>query len=98
MGGFYIFAQKNLMRKTFLMILTTCGILTQSQIQDNIFREKEQQEITPEMRGPGDDNDDGTLEDDDPLPVSVDDDLPLLLAAAIALILGQARKRAKSIS
>lgn len=80
------------------MILTACGILTQSQMQDNIFREKEQQEVSPEMRGPGDDNDGGTLEDDDPLPVPVDEYLPLLFAAGIALILGHARNGEKSVS
>lgn len=86
------------MRKLFFVVLTALGIFTHSQIQHNPFRETEQEITNTEMRGPGDDNDDGTLEDDDPLPVSVDDDLMLLLAAAIALILGQARKRAKSIS
>ena len=85
----YYLCKKNLMRKLFFMILTACGILIQSQIQRNPFRETEQEITNTEMSGPGDNSDDGTLEGDDPLPVSVDNYVPLLLTLGMALIVAK---------
>lgn len=77
------------------MILTIFGMLIQAKIQDNPFRESEQEITTAEMGGPGDNSDNGTLEGDDPLPVPIDRHIPLLLTLGITLIIAQASPRRK---
>jgi len=84
--------------KNYFFLLLICfnsGILAQG--QSNRFLEEEHQTTSSSTAaagvpgGPGSDNDDGTLEDDD-ITLGIDDYLPLLVVLAVGIIVVKARE------
>lgn len=77
--------------RNFIIILFFLGgtLMYSQEIQDNRFREKPAEEQSDIAGGPGDNDGDGDLEGNDPVPAAIDDYIPILLISALGFIIYQ---------
>lgn len=79
------------MKNIFLSLLFLAGSFVSA--QNNRFGESEEVNAAEVGQGPGDDTGGGDLEGDDPLPAPIDDYIPLLVIAAMGLIVYQGTRK-----
>ena len=83
------------MRNLLFIPLILGGPLFVAQQQHNIFHENEEEEVTTSQRGPGTNNEDGDLEDAEPVPI--DRNSGWLVVIAFAIIIYHTVLRRKSV-